>query len=592
MKIKLLIRLLIIAALSGGAGWFAARHWPARPPEARPDGRRILYYQSAMHPWIKSDKPGKCTICGMDLVPVYQGEAGFDVAPGLVTLSSNSITVINVQTDTVRRRLLRRTLRVAGTIEEDDTRHRVLSAYVEGRLDRLFVNYVGAEVTESQPLAAIYSPTLLNAEREYLLLVSQSSEPAAPREERARLIEAATLRLKRLGLTEAQIAALARKPESELQTEILAPMSGTVVARNVYEGQYVKEGDKLFEIADFSTMWFRFDAYERDLPWLRVGQRVEVTVPAVPGKVYPAQITFIDPNLNDPTRSAKVRVEVPNPVVEQDGRPRRELYHRLYAEAAVKVDLPEVLAVPRSAVLSPGPQPVVYVDKGGGAYEQRAVRLGRAGDDSWEVLEGVSDGERIVTEGNLLIDAQAQLNRSVSSAGQNPAPFQTSARGDFKETVERAGPDSLSGTQRKLLKDFLAAADAIRAALSGDDLDAFNQHAARLHELIPALLNAFDNTPEWQPFIAKIEATGHLESAADLKTARKEFYALSTAVVELAQKLRAQSSGFGSLKVYQCPMLKQAFPGAPSKGLWVQVEGPLRNPYFGAAMIDCGSEIK
>ena len=266
MKPRLFFLFLFVAALAGGAGWFAAKHLPTKASRAPSGGRKVLYYQSAMHPWIKSDKPGKCTICGMDLVPVYQGEAGFDVAPGLVTLSSNSITVINVQTDTVRRRLLRRTLRVAGTIEEDDTRHRVLSAYVEGRLDRLFVNYVGAEVTESQPLAAIYSPTLLNAEREYLLLVSQSSEPAAPREERARLIEAATLRLKRLGLTEAQIAALARKPESELQTEILAPMSSTVVARNVYEGQYVKEGDKLFEIADFSTMWFRFDAYERDLP--------------------------------------------------------------------------------------------------------------------------------------------------------------------------------------------------------------------------------------------------------------------------------------------------------------------------------------
>src|SRR5205809_2040094 len=145
MKIKLLIRLLIIAALSGGAGWFAARHWPAKPPETPSGGRRILYYQSAMHPWIKSDKPGKCTICGMDLVPVYEGETGFDVGAGLVALRSNSINVINVQTDQVRHRPLHRTLRVAGTIEDDDTRHRILSAYVDGRIDRLFVNYVGAE---------------------------------------------------------------------------------------------------------------------------------------------------------------------------------------------------------------------------------------------------------------------------------------------------------------------------------------------------------------------------------------------------------------------------------------------------------------
>ena len=591
MKTRLFPFVLFVAALSAGAGWFAARHWPAKLPEPPSGARRILYYQSAMHPWIKSDKPGKCTICGMDLVPVYEGEAGLEVGAGLVVLSSNSINVINVQTDPVRHRPLRRTLRVAGTIEDDDTRHRILSAYVDGRIDRLFVNYVGAEVIENQPLAAVYSPMLLNAEREYVLLLAQTPDSTTPREVRPALLEAATLRLKRLGLTETQISALPRKSESELHSEILAPMSGTVVARQVYEGQYVKEGDKLFEISDFSTMWFQFDAYERDLPWLRADQEVEVTTPAVPGKIYPARITFIDPNLNNPTRSARVRVEVRNPLLDQDSRRRRELYHRLYAEAAVKVDAPDVLAVPRSAVLSPGAQAVVYVDKGGGTYEQRPVRLGRVGDESWEVLDGVGEGERVVTAGNLLIDAQAQLNRSVNAAEQGPAPSQTSS-GDARDAREGTAPGSFTETQRTMIHDLLAVADAIRAALSGDSLAGFNQHAAKLHELLPGLLNAFDRSPTWQPLIVRIETDAHLEKSADLKAARKQFYALSNAVVELAQKLRAQQKEFGSLKVYQCPMLKQAFPGAPSKGLWIQLEGPLRNPYFGAEMIDCGTEVK
>ena len=418
MKPKLIVLILFTTALAGGAGWFAAKHWPARPVEPSFGGRKVLFYQSAMHPWIKSDQPGKCTICGMNLVPVYEGDKGIDVGEGLVTLSSNSITVIHVQTDEVRRQSLRHTLRVAGTIEDDDTRRRFLSAYVEGRIDKLFVNYVGAELVEGQLIATIYSPALLNSEREYVLLVTQTPDPAAPREQHARSLEATTLRLKSLGLTDAQIAALPGKPAGEWHTEILAPMSGIILARHVYEGQYVKEGDKLFEIGDFSTMWFKFDAYERDLPWLRVGQEVEVITPAVPDKVYSAKITFIDPNLNEPTRSAKVRVEVPNPIVEQDGHMRRELYRRLYAEAAVKVDLPEALAVPRSAVLWPGAQSVVYLDKGGGIYEQRRVRLGRAGDDSWEVLAGVGEGERVVTVGNLLLDAQAQLNQSVNASGK------------------------------------------------------------------------------------------------------------------------------------------------------------------------------
>jgi Cu(I)/Ag(I) efflux system membrane fusion protein len=422
MKPRLIVLILFVAAIAGGAGWFTAKHWPARPIQPSTSGRKVLFYQSAMHPWIKADRPGKCTICGMDLVPVYEGDKGFDAGDGLVALSSNSITLIHVQTDEVRRHSLRHTLRVAGTIEDDETRRRFLPAYVEGRIDKLFVNYVGAEMVEGQVIATIYSPALVNTEREYILLAAQTPDTTEAREQHARSIEAIVLRLKSVGLTEAQIAALPGKPRGDWHTEILAPMSGIVVARHVYEGQYVKEGDKLFEIGDFSTMWFKFDAYERDLPWLRVGQEVEVTTPAVPGKVYPAKITFIDPNLNEPTRSAKVRVDIPNPIVEQDGRAHRELYHRLYAEAAVNVDLAEVLAVPRSAVLAPGAQAVVYVDRGGGTYEQRRVRLGRAGDDSWEVLEGVSEGERVVTAGNLLIDAQAQLNQSVDTAGTSRTP--------------------------------------------------------------------------------------------------------------------------------------------------------------------------
>jgi len=232
------------------------------------------------------------------------------------------------------------------------------------------------------------------------------------------------------------------------------------------------------------------------------------------------------------------------------------------------------------------------VDKGRGTYEQRRVRLGRAGDDSWEVLEGVREGERVVTTGNLLIDAQAQLNQSVNAAGTSAAPFHGPNTKAGGAAAKPATDESMSEAQRKLVKDFLATADAVRAALSGDNLAGFNQEAARLREQLPALLRAFENSPAWQSLIAKVEAAGHLESASDLKAARKEFNALSNAVVEFAQRLRAQHSEFGSLKVYLCPMMKWAFPGAPPKGLWLQLEGPLRNPYFGVEMIDCGTEMK
>jgi membrane fusion protein, copper/silver efflux system len=202
MKAKALT-LMLVAAVAGAAGWFAARvGHPAHvdAPGAGPGevGRKVLYYQSAMHPWIKSDKPGRCTICGMELSPVFEGQAGFDAGAGVTMLGSNSIQVLNVQTDEVRRRPLERVLRVAGTIDDNDARHRVVSATVDGRIDRLGVNYVGAEVVAGQPLAVLYSPVLLAAEREYMALHKAAARPeigAALAADRSGLLAAARQRL-------------------------------------------------------------------------------------------------------------------------------------------------------------------------------------------------------------------------------------------------------------------------------------------------------------------------------------------------------------------------------------------------------------
>ncbi len=436
MNAKLPLTILATAVLAAGGGWFAANHFRgahnhagASPTEST--ARKVLYYQSSMHPWVKSEKPGKCTVCGMDLVPVYEGQKGYALAAGTVSLDTNGVQAINLQTVAARRLPLVRTLRVAGTIDDNDAKHRRLSAYVEGRIEKLHVNFVGAEVKEGEPLATFYSPILLNAEREYTLLFRQSqmAHSYALTAEHKRLMAAAEQRLSRYGLTTAQIAKLPFKSETNHLSEILAPMSGTVVMREVYEGQFVKEGDKLFELADFFTMWFQFDLYERDFAWVRVGQEVEITVPSVPGKKFVAAITFIDPNLNDMTRSARVRVELQNPLITVQGKARRELLHKTYAEAVVRLDTPEVLALPRTAVLHTGDRTVAYVDKGGGAYEQRRVKLGRAGDELWEILEGVKEGERIVSAGNLLLDGQAQLNSQATEAGgaasvTNAAPHQ------------------------------------------------------------------------------------------------------------------------------------------------------------------------
>ena len=584
MKTKFLLSCLLIAIVAAVAGWFAAVKWSKHNASAAPtapgSGRKILYYQSSMHPWIKSDLPGRCTICGMELAPVFEGDKGFDAGEGVITLGSNSIQVIHVQSAEVKRRPLQRSLRFAGTIDDNDARHRIVSAYIDGRIDKLSVNYVGAEVVAGEPLATFYSPMLLAAEREYAALLKQhpagSVTPLA--DEHRRLAEAAAARLKRYGLSDAQISTLPQKGADDIHTQIVVPQSGTVVARNVYEGQYVKEGERLFEIADFSTMWFQFDAYEGDLAWLRPGQKVSVTTPAVPGKQFTGVIVFIDPNLKEMTRSAKVRVELPNPLVEKDGRKSRELYHKLYADAEVMVELPEVLTVSRSAVLSPGSRPLVYVDKGGGAYEQRKLRLGRAGDNDYEVLDGLTAGESVVTQGGMLIDAQAQLNSSAVSP-------------DASSSVETNLPP-LTSAQREAARKYFALADALGAALAADDLKEFNAQAAKTHSATPEFLKSFADAGPWRELVTPFDSVGHLAEAGDLKAGRKAFHAFSRSVVALAQSLRRGDPSFAPVKIFRCPMTKDAFPNAPRTADWIQFKPDVHNPWFGAEMLDCGSEVK
>ena len=214
---KTLPAILLTLAVAVPVTWFATRKLhnggagsAATSSASAKSGRKLLYYQSAMHPWVKSPKPGRCTICGMELTPVYEGDAGFDAAGGgdVVPLTQTMIQVMNVQTAEAQKRPLKKTLTVAGMIDDDATRHRLLSAYVPGRVQKLYVNFMGAEVKEGQPLAEFYSPTLLQSEREYRTLTGE-------------LRAATALRLLQMGLTDEQIQALPQKP-GELRNPLKA----------------------------------------------------------------------------------------------------------------------------------------------------------------------------------------------------------------------------------------------------------------------------------------------------------------------------------------------------------------------------------
>lgn len=568
---KTLPAILLTLAVAIPATWFATRKFHhAGPTSATASGqskgeRKLLYYQSAMHPWIKSDKPGRCTICGMELTPVYEGDPGFDAAGGgdVVPLTQTMIQVMNVQTAEAQMRPLNRTLTVAGMIDDNATRHRVLSAYIPGRVQKLYVNFMGAEVTEGQPLAEFYSPSLLQAEREYRTLTGE-------------LRAATSLRLLQMGLTTAQIEALPEKPGDKLTSQVLAPIGGTVVGQNVYEGQYVQEGDRLFEIADFSTMWFQFRAYEQDLPWIKPGLKVDVTTPSHPGKTFSGSITFIDPNFDEATRSTKVRVELENPLVEG----QRLLLHRLYADGLVHLEAPEVLTVPRTAVIETGPEAVAYVDQGGGAYSRRVLKVGRRGDALIEVASGLSAGDKVVVNGNLLIDGQAEMNRA------------------FAQVPEHAAPDMMTNTmpltdaQKKAVEAFVKVADSVSEALAKDDVTQFNAVGPDAMKAADILVEAFKERADLADILKHLSDARHLHGAADLVAARKMFHPFSNAAARFLETVGKQPDP-QAFDVFECPMVDRAIPGVPKKGRWIQAAGrDLANPYFGAEMLDCGVKVK
>lgn len=548
-----------------------------------------------MHPWITSDKPGRCTICGMPLVRVTIDEDGEGAestthsdeggraapsraehhapksAPTTITLSAAQHSVSGIQTAPVTRGTLTRRLRVNGTINDDETRHRILAARVPGRVETLHVNYVGAEVREGEPLAALYSPEVLTAQRSYLehLLAGEAFSATARADARERLLA--------LGLTEGEIRQLETTRQPSAIHTVRAPMSGTVVARAAYEGQYVTINDPLFEICDFSQMWFIFDLYEPDLAWVRVGQEVEVELPSRPGKRLVAPIRFIDPSLNPVTRTARARVVLDNP--------ERQLLRGQTATATVRASYAERLLVPRSAVLQHSGQAVVFVEEGTSRYTPRAVTLGRIGSQQVEVLSGLELGERVVVEGGLILDGQAQLAQ-IKVAPETHARGADHAHEHEHHAKPHAHPSLTHRAQNgqaaaaphaELLTAALVAADAARA-LADDDLGAYQRLLPALREASRAYLAAHPD----ESLAALADA---LLPGADLKQARAAFEPFSTALADLARAAHLHHREPG-LHIFQCPMTPVL-----GTGRWLSRSSELRNPFFGEMMLECGVEL-
>ena len=371
-------------------------------------------YTCPMHPSVIRNKPGACPVCGMSLVKVSlqkemtkQEQEEFE----RVTLSPTKQVLANVTTTDVRRMRLAREIESVGKIDYAEPLFVHISTRFPGRLEKLHLNYTGQRVNIGDPVADVYSPEAISAQREYLLTLetlrnTQSGEGDGPPATFSRL-EDSRQKLLLWGFTGEQIEALERTRSVQTIVTIFSPVRGTVLRKNVDPQHYAAGGEDLYDIADLSTVWLYLDVYEQELQGLKIGQSVEARATAFPGEVFVGTITFISPTLHPSTRTTRVRAVLPNT--------RGLLKPEMFMEASIKIPLPETLVVPSSAVLQTGRRTVVWVEKQPGIYEARTVTLGHRSGEYYFVLQGLREGERVVSSGGYLVDSESQLQATTGS---------------------------------------------------------------------------------------------------------------------------------------------------------------------------------
>src|SRR6059036_3948269 len=451
MTMKLFLQktalLLMLAALLSGAASCSKNSATEKPSN-------IDYWTCTMHPSVREKGPGKCPICSMDLVPVMKksatpasssknaprhyhaamlagkptGSSEMQGMPGMPGMKggveskapqTSQFVVpverqqqIGVRYAKVERKPLRHTIRAVGLIVPDKTRNWQFVSRVDGYVQKLDVTAPGELVDKNAPLLSIYSPDLLTSEREFVELLRMRDEAKSKdaRETPQRLIESAKRRLQLWNVTEAQIDELQRTRKPQENLTLLSPFRGIVQSVPVDQGKGVKVGDMLVEVADLSVVWVWAEFYENELSMLQVGQKIDVTAKSYPGEKFEGTISLINPFLEEMKRTAKVRIDIPNPEF--------KLRPGMYVNAELAMDMGEALTVPVSAIMPTGDRNIVFVDKGEGKLEPRIVRLGSKYGDIYEVQSGLQESERVIASANFLIDAESKVQGALKEFEQ------------------------------------------------------------------------------------------------------------------------------------------------------------------------------
>ncbi len=474
---------------------------PSQGDEKKASGE--VTWTCSMHPQIRLPEPGKCPICFMDLIPLTKGPRAGEaevVSLRQISMSPLAMKLAEVSVEPVTRRSLGVETRMVGKVDYDETKLGYITTYMGGRIEKLFVDYTGSSVSKGQAMASIYSPELLTAQAELVQAVQsvkelEKSGLSRVREVAKQTAQAAREKLRLLGLTNDQIEAVIKSGSPSDHITIYAPMSGIVIKKDVLEGMYVQTGTRIFTIADLSHVWLILEAYESDLPWIKVGQQVEFQTEAFPGEVFRGTTVYIDPLVNEQTRTVRIRLEVPNPT----GKLKPGMFVRAVERGKTRTEK-DALAIPASAPLITGKRAIVYVQLPGkeGTYEGREVVLGPRAGDYYIVKSGLSEGELVVTKGNFKIDSAVQLQARPSM--MTPLGAQAPLERESGQAAPSAS--SIPGAFASQLPRLAGAFETVKTTLQTKDLnktrEAFKAFYNALCEVDPTSLTDPSSALLWK----------------------------------------------------------------------------------------------
>jgi Cu(I)/Ag(I) efflux system membrane fusion protein len=538
----------------------------------------------SMHPQVMQPEAGDCPICGMDLIPAESSSDG--LMADQFKLSENALALANIQTSIVgNSSATGNAIKLSGKIVENEEANAVQVSYFSGRIEQLNVSFTGEEIRKGQLLATIYSPELYAAQQELLTASSlKESQPA--------LYKAVRNKLKLWKLSESQINQIEETGKVKENFPVYATISGTVSEKLVEQGDYIKQGQPLLKIANLKTVWANFDVYENQIKLFKKGQEISITTNAYANKEFKAKVDFIDPVLNTRTRTVKLRAVLIN---------KEDVFKPgMFVEGKIKgisSNKEQVLTIPSSAVLWTGERSVVYikVNPNEPVFEMREVVLGNQLGDNYEVLEGLINGNEIVTNGTFTVDAAAQLRGKKSMMNKDGGKVTTGHEGHLgmEETASVSNDNQSNMNERmKVSKDFQNQLKAVfydyiklKDALVKDDSNNVMAESKKLLDNVSKvdmkLLTDNETHLNWMRLEKEIKASAiSISKTSDIKEQRDHFKHLSSHLINAVQLFGVNETVF----VEFCPMADN-----DNGAYWLSKEEKILNPYFGDAMLSCGS---